>query len=120
MKLLLSICLALVSVQFSFSQTNNPQAHPWILCDGNGQPVKSSGQNFYMIFELGRINMYCGKDFSTAKENGVQKYGTFSKDTNYIWWTWSNGEKSGDWVYSNNMMTSPDGKAMLRDVSLFR
>ena len=119
MKMILFLMLTFSSVSVFYSQTS-PSSHDWILCDGNGSPIKSSGQNFYVVFRGSRIEMYCGKDLSTAKSNGVTKSGSYGYDSNFIWWTWSDGEKSGDWVFSNNLMSSQNGKAMLRDVVLFK
>jgi hypothetical protein len=119
MKTILILFMTLLCANSYFAQTS-PSSHDWILCDGKGNPVKSSGQNFYIVFRSSKIEMYCGKDLNTAKSNGAQKTGTYGYDRYFIWWTWSNGEESGNWTIDNNLISSQDGKAMMRDVTLFK
>ena len=123
--------LILVTLFVTFGTANAQSAktaasnHVFIMCDEYGSPITSSGQSFYLAFyENSQLIMMCGSDLSRAISNkkanpATSKTGTWQSSGGRLWFTWSDGKRSEDWIVDSYSGNFKSGTTMLKDMGKF-
>ena len=90
------------------------------MCDRDGEAITSYDQSFYMSFyKNGKVLMLCGSNLGSAINNGAKKSGTWKSSGNRVWFIWSYGKRSDDWIldeYTGNFVSS---SSMLKNLGGF-
>ncbi len=100
-------------------------SHVFIMCDENGSPLTSSGQSFYMAFyNNGQVILMCGSDLDRAITNrksnpSTSKSGTWQASASKLWFTWSDGKRSEDWILDSYSGNFKSGGVLLKDLGKF-
>lgn len=100
-------------------------SHIFIMCDEYGTAITSSGQSFYMAFyENGQVIMLCGSDLDRAISNrkanpSTSKSGKWQSSASRLWFTWSDGKRSEDWILDSYSGNFKSGGVLLKDLGKF-
>ncbi len=124
--------LFILAIAFlTFTKTNAQSAktavtnHAFIMCDSDGIPVSSSGQSFFLSFySNGKVIMLCGSDINQAIKNrkinaATSKTGTWKSSGDRVWFTWSDGKRSEDWILDTDTGNFYSGTVMMKDLGKF-
>jgi hypothetical protein len=122
MKNILILTMFLLSFQFAHAQSAESAAsnHVFVMCDGLGSPINVNGQSFYLSFySTGKVLMFCGSDLTIAIKMGATKTGTWSSARSLLWFTWSDGKRSKDWLLDDNLGYFRSGNSIMKDLGSF-
>ena len=127
MKNLLTLVMIFFAVGIAKTQSANTAAsdHVFVMCDEYGSPIISSGQAFYMAFySNSQVIMMCGSDLSRAISNkksnpSTSKSGTWQSSASKLWFTWSDGKRSEDWILDGYSGNFSSGSVLLKDLGKF-
>lgn len=105
--MLILLCFDKVKSQTASAAVSN---HVFQMCDSGGEAITSYNQSFYMSFyKNGIVLMLCGSNLGNAINNGAKKSGTWKSSGNRVWFVWSDGKRSEDWIldeYTGNFVCS--------------
>lgn len=129
MKKFLVLVILVFAINKANSQTveNAVSNHVFVIGDSYGTPVYTAGQAMFIsIYSNGKVILMMGSDLSNAISNmksvpSTSKTGiwlTSEKDSK-LWFVWTDGKKSIDWILDSYTGTFKAGSSTLKDLGKF-
>lgn len=129
MKKILVLVILMFAINKANAQTveNAVSNHVFVIGDSYGSPVYTAGQAMFIsIYSNGKVILMMGSDLNNAISNmksvpSSSKTGIWltSEKESKLWFVWTDGKKSIDWIFDAYTGKLKAGSSTLKDLGKF-